>query len=56
MNKKYMIKIPLKHTEDEEYSKHNLQFSVNTMLYPYYISETSLLSMFTDIEEYPLYI
>ena len=56
MNKKYMIKIPLKHTKDVEYAKHNLQFSVNTMLYPYYISETSLLSMFTDIEEYPLYI
>lgn len=56
MNKKYMIKIPLKHTKDKEYAKHNLQFSVNTMLYPYYISETSLLSMFTDIEEYPLYI
>ena len=56
MNKKFMIKIPLKHEENREFSKHNLQFSVNTLLYPYYISETSLLSMFTESEDYPQYL
>lgn len=55
MNKKYMIKIPLKHPENLEYAKNNLQFSVNTLLHPFYIAETSLLSMFVEEEEYEKY-
>lgn len=55
MNKKYMIKIPLKHPEDVEYAKNSLQFSVNTLLHPFYIAETSLLSLFTEEEDYKKY-
>ena len=55
MNKKYMIKIPLKHPEDINYAKNKLQFSVNTLLHPFYIAETSLLSLFTDEEDYEKY-
>ena len=53
MNKRYNIKIPIKFEIEgvEELTK-ALKINVNTMLNPFYISETSLLSLFMDEEEY----
>lgn len=50
MNKKYMIKIPLKNEPKEA-----LSFNVNLLLYPYYISESALLAIFTEEHEYTKY-
>lgn len=53
MNKKYLISIPLLNSEST--AKNTLQFSVNTLLQPYYISEDSLLSFFTTEDDYIKY-
>lgn len=52
MNKKYLISIPLLKTEATD---KKLTFSVNTLLTPFYISESALLSVFLDEQEYATY-
>ena len=52
MNKKYLISIPL--LKDGAVGK-KLNFTVNTLLDPFYISETALLSLFLDEEDYQTY-
>ena len=49
MNKKYIINIPLKDGTNK------LNFNVNVLLYPFYISETALLSSYVDENEYDKY-
>lgn len=50
MNKKFIITIPLKNEK-----KKSIKLSVNTMLTPFYISETALLSVYMEEEEYETY-
>ena len=52
MNKKYLISIPLLKTEAVD---KKLTFSVNTLLTPFYISESALLSVFLEEKEYATY-
>ena len=54
MNKKFYITIPLKDSEERVGVKGKL--TVNMMLDPYYISETSLLSVFVSDNEYKEYL
>ena len=52
MNKKYLISIPLLKTGAVD---KKLTFSVNTLLTPFYISESALLSVFLEEKEYATY-
>lgn len=52
MNKKYLISIPLLKTGAVD---KKLTFTVNTLLDPFYISESALLSLFLDEEDYQTY-
>lgn len=52
MNKKYLLKIPVKDLAGEEVVKDKvLNLSINTLLTPMYVTEGQLLSMFVEDED-----
>ena len=55
MNKKYSIKIPL-NLENPEDVNSSLKFNVNTLLNPYYLSESAVLGVFIGEEEQEQYL
>lgn len=56
MNKKYSIKIPLTLKESRgELNPIHLKFNINILLNPFYISESSLISIFVGEEDFEQY-
>lgn len=50
MNKKYILRIPIKDSDKK------LSISANLMLDPYYISETAILSAYVEEQDYDKYL
>lgn len=57
MNKRYSLKIPLRLKESREETSEGkeLKFNVNVLLNPFYISESSLISIFVGEEDFEQY-
>lgn len=56
MNKKLILRLPIKPEDPSDVEDRAIKLQVNTLLDPYYISESSLLSIFVEEDEYVEYL